>query len=93
MSEPTKPMMSFKDCCEKLGIAKYAERIFHSNSHGELFHLADYYHLAQIEGDMSWFAPWFEAVVKEAEEKWQRPESIFQHIGRMLKESFQAGEE
>lgn len=80
--------MSFKDCCEKLGISKYAERIFHSNSHGELSHLAYYFQLAQIEADMSWFPAWFESIVKQAEEEWERPESVFQHIDKIIEQRF-----
>jgi hypothetical protein len=33
-----------------------------------------------IEG----FREWFERLVKFAEEEWQRPESIFQHVPQFL---------
>ncbi len=79
--------MNFKEALVRLGIEDYSERIFNSNSHGELFHLSDYIMLAQIEGDVSWFRKWFEWIVKFAEDNWQRPQSIFQHIPRCLKET------
>lgn len=77
--------MNFKDALERLGIAEYGERIFNSNSHGELFHLYDYIQLAQLP-DVSWFKDWFNAVVKQAELNWGRPESVFQHIPKLLEQ-------
>lgn len=80
--------MNFKEAIKKLRIEKYEERIFNSNSHGELFHLQQYITLAKsinIE-DETWFAKWFECIVKEAEENWERPESIFQHISQIFVE-------
>jgi len=71
--------MLFNDALKKLNIEDYKERIWNSNSHGELFHIIDYIKLAEFE-DTSWFRRWFEDVVKMAEENWDRPESIFQHI-------------
>lgn len=78
--------MTFNEALQKLNIEDYGERIFNSNSHGELFHLMDYMVIANaLEGtDASWFRPWFVAVVDLAEKNWQRPESIFQHIPRAL---------
>ena len=76
--------MNLQEALKKLGIGKYVERIFKSNSHGELFHLDQYFHLAKMEGDLSWFAGWFDETVKYAEENWQRPESVFQHISKIL---------
>ncbi len=76
--------MNFQDALKKLGIEEYAERIFKSNSHGELFHLDQYIVLAKMGGDLSWFAPWFESLVQWAENNWERPESIFQHMGQIL---------
>ena len=39
--------MTFKEALEYLGIEEYSERIFNSNSHGELFHLVDYIKTAE----------------------------------------------
>lgn len=80
-------MKEFNEALRHLGIEDYSERIFNSSSQGELFHLADYIHLATIEGDVSWFRDWFDWIVKLAEDQWQRPESVFQHIPRCLKET------
>ncbi len=76
--------MNFTESLEALGIEKYSDRIFNSNSHGELFHLVDYVVIADALGKTDWFKEWFESVVKEAEETWQRPESVFQHISKIL---------
>ena len=76
---------SFKEALEMLGIEDYEERIFNSNSHGELIHLMDYFLLAETFGDAEGFREWFESIVKWAEESWSRPESIFQHIPRCLR--------
>lgn len=76
--------MSFKEALKKLNIEDYGERIFNSNSHGELFHLMDYILLAQSLSDASWFREWFVAVVAQAEQEWKRPESVFQHITKIL---------
>ena len=78
--------MNYNEALKILGIEKYAERIFHSNSHGELFHLQQYFTLAETLGETDWFKNWFEAIVKQAEEKWERPESVFQHISKILVE-------
>jgi len=80
--------MTFQDALKSLGIEDYAKRIFNSNSHGELFHIQQYFTLAEVlKGNTEWFREWFENVVKWAEENWERPESIFQHISRILAES------
>ena len=78
--------ITFDDVLKKLDIAEYGERIFKSNSHGELFHINDYLVLSKLE-DISWFRDWFVQVVKYAEENWDRPESVFQHIPKLLKQS------
>lgn len=78
--------MTFKEALQKLGIEKYDERIFKSNSHGELFHLVQYIDMAEQIGDASWFREWFEEIVKYAEQNHQRPESVFQHILTILNE-------
>jgi hypothetical protein len=80
-------MMTFAEVLKRLNIEDYAERIWHSNSHGELMHLHDYAVIADCFQDLTWFREWFVAVVAEAEKKWKRPESVFQHIGRILLES------
>lgn len=82
--------MIFVEALKKLNIEDYCERIFNSNSHGELFHLWDYIMLAQTLDDASWFRPWFIETVSLAEKHWKRPESIFQHIPRMLDDENQA---
>jgi len=90
-----KESMSWQDALKKLGIQKYEKRIFYSNSHGELLHLLDYIMIAEhmvdslneILGD-EWFAEWFEMIVKQAEEKWRRPDSVFQHIPKLLDQTF-----
>jgi hypothetical protein len=80
--------MTFKQALQKLNIADYYDRIFNSNSRGELFHLADYIQLAQME-DVRWFREWFEGVVRFAEANWKRPQSVYQHILRILMRSIQ----
>jgi hypothetical protein len=82
--------MNFNEALEILGIEKYAERIFKSNSRGELFHLQTYFVLAEHIGKTDWFANWFDEVVKWAEENWERPESIFQHIDKVLEQQLNA---
>ena len=82
--------MTFEEVLKKLGIEKYAERIFNSNSHGELFHIYDYIAIAESFEDLSWFPKWFDEIVKHAEKKWQRPESIFQHINKILQQQIEA---
>ena len=72
--------MEFKEALQKLGIERYSYRIFNSNSHGELFHLQDYIYLAEELKDTLWFSDWFDFLVGYAEENWERPESVFQHV-------------
>jgi len=77
---------TFGQALEKLGIEDYSDRIFNSNSHGELFHMIDYIIVADEIGDRdaSWFRPWFEAQIKKAKETWTRPESIYQHLIKLI---------
>ena len=79
----------FNGALERLDIEDYRERIFNSNSRGELFHLNDYIMIARIvtDDDNGRFKVWFEGAVKFAEEEWDRPESVFQHIPRMMSDS------
>lgn len=76
--------ITFEEALDKLNIVDYKERILHSNSHGELMHLMDYVYIAQSLEDTSWFREWFERVLAWAEQTWERPESIFQHILHMF---------
>jgi hypothetical protein len=78
--------MTFEEALKKLGIEEYAERIFNSNSRGEIFHLEEYINMAELLPDhvIEKFPAWFRDVVKFAEENWERPESVFQHIQRIM---------
>jgi hypothetical protein len=69
-----------------LGIEEYGERIFKSNSSGELFHLKQYFILADSIGNTECFPKWFKSAVEIAEKEWKRPESVFQHIAKMCDE-------
>jgi hypothetical protein len=70
------------EALSRLNIGDYRDRIFHSNSHGDLFHCEDYIFFAEnlTEKGLKEFRGWFEAVVKCAEKNWERPGSVFQHI-------------
>lgn len=76
--------MNFLEALKILGIEKYGERIARSNSHGELFHISQYFTLAKIFGGAEWFPQWFDEIVREAEDTWERPESVFQHVHQIL---------
>ena len=79
--------MDLNEALQELGIEKYKERIVQSNSRGELFYLEQYFTLAEIvkkNNDKDWFSKWFEEVVKYADANWERPNSIFQHIHKIL---------
>lgn len=76
--------MTFNDALVKLGITDFEERIFNSNSHGELFHLRQYVDLAEQLKEPFWFREWFIKVVEFAKKEWSRPESVFQHIQKIL---------
>ena len=81
--------MTFKEALKKLDIEDYAERIFNSSSTGELYFLYDYIYLAELLGEVGGlpeFRSWFEGVVKYAEQNWKRPESIFQHILKVIRD-------
>ena len=83
--------MTFQEALKTLNIEDYGERIFNSNSHGELFHLYDYCLIAEaFKEDPSPFRAWFVDVVQFAEKNWQRPESVFQHMPRMIKDTLGA---
>ncbi len=74
--------MTFTEACARLGISEYEERILKSNSHGELFHLADYFRWAETVSDdnLEGFKIAFEVCVRSAGKSWRRPESVFQHM-------------
>lgn len=76
--------MTFEESLKILDIEEYGDRIFKSNSHGELFHLMDYIQIADAwkddESAKEWFVGFFKGFVKHAEENWNRPESVFQHV-------------
>ena len=76
--------ISFKDALKILNIEEYGERIFNSNSRGELFHLQGYITIAKFIKDsptaISVFKKHFDESVEDANKNWQRPQSVFQHI-------------
>jgi hypothetical protein len=77
--------MTFQEALKKLNIEDYADRIWNSNSHGELFFIQDYINMAtSFKGDMAWFRPLFRICVYFAEQSWKRPESCFQHMPRLM---------
>lgn len=80
--------MTFKEAIKILNIEDYEERIFNSNSCGELYHLQDYIQIAEFIKDspttIRLFKEEFEASVEFANKNWQRPESVFQHIKEFL---------
>lgn len=79
--------MNFEESLKFLKIEDYGQQIFHSNSHGELFHCYDYIHLADhFKPHPDWFRPLFLMCVKFAEENWKRPESCFQHMPKLMYE-------
>ena len=81
-------MMTFEQSLKVLNIEDFRDRIFKSNSRGELFHLTQYFRLAELlKDDPGWFRDWFVSVVEYAEKNWERPESLFQHIDKILVES------
>ncbi len=85
--------MTLEDAYKTLGIEEYAERIFNSNSHGELFHIMEYKILALTVKEFNCkynFASWFREVVEDAEKNWERPESVFQHIPKMFTDRLRA---
>ena len=88
MSKP----MSFQQVCAKLGIPEYTEAIFHSNSHGELMHTADYYEIqkGKKKSDLKWFRPLFLICDAYAKKNWERPESWYQHMPKMMQEMAEA---
>ena len=83
----TNNKITFAEALKILNIEDYEQRIFNSNSHGELFHLQDYIIVAQLvqeKGRINEFRKWFIGLVEWTEENWKRPESVFQHIIKCL---------
>lgn len=85
MSTPSEskpaPDDGFGRALTRLGISDYREAIWNSNSHGELYHLLDYITIASMyKGTPEAFREWFEKLVQHAEQHWERPQSIYQHI-------------
>jgi hypothetical protein len=85
MSKPQS--LTFDQALEILNIQDFETRIINSNGHGELFHLLDYIGIADaLREDPSWYRDWFILIIQWAQENWKRPESVFQHIPRILSE-------
>jgi hypothetical protein len=82
--------MTFQGALKRLDIEDYAERIWNSNSRGELFFIQDYIDMASLQGSVSWFRPLFLVCVKFAENNWTRPESCFQHIPELMVDAAQS---
>ncbi len=77
--------MNFKEALKKLDIEDYSKKIFSSSSTGELFHLEQYIVIAEdLKNEDGWFRDWFEGVIKFAEDKWGRPDSVYQHVLTIL---------
>ena len=76
--------MTFKEALQILKIDDYSDAIFNSNSRGELFHLQQYFILAEAFKENNWntneFRRFFELVVEFANKNWERPQSVYQHI-------------
>jgi hypothetical protein len=88
MSTPRLKSMSFDDALKRLGIEDFKSAIWHSNSRGELFHLQDYKWMASKLDDKAAeeFRLLFIRIVEWAEKNWERPESCYQHMPRLLYE-------
>lgn len=90
--------LSFKESLEILGIEKYSDDIWNSNSNGELFHTYDYIDFAKAMQPRfkenpnlkELFKKTFNEGIEQANKNWSRPASVFQHIipeiwGRILR--------
>ena len=85
--------MGFGDALKFLNIYDYRDRIFDSNSRGELLHLTDYIMMASTfkhlyKGDLEVFKDKFREefirVVDYTEKHWERPKSVYQHISKLI---------
>jgi len=78
--------MTLKEALKILNIEDYGERIFHSNSRGELFHCNKYVKIAKtVEGIVTGerFREAFIELVDSAKD-WKRPQSIYQHVPEII---------
>lgn len=88
MSQTNAPLPSFDEALKILGIEDFKERIWHSNSRGELFHIYDFIIIASADNSKfrEKFRQFFLGMVDFAERKWRYPEHVFQHVPRMIDE-------
>ncbi len=88
MTKTLQEQIDLSEILKRLNIEEYEDRILNSNSHGELFHVYDYFNIYETLKESSLmlvlFSIFFKSLVKFAEENWERPESIFQHMPIML---------
>lgn len=79
--------MTFPESLQILGIADFEERIYNSNSHGELMHLADYHMMAaEFPPEMlPYFRTIFLSIVDYCGKNWRHPESCFQHMPELFR--------
>jgi hypothetical protein len=80
--------LTFEEVLQILGISEYETAIMNSNSHGELFFIEQYYRLASIIGKTLWFSRWFKMKVRHAKLHWKRPESVYQHLIKLLADEY-----
>lgn len=88
--------MTFKEALKVLNIEDFGERIFNSNSRGELVRLVQYGQIAGIlekSGEINVFRDWFLRLVEMAESKWKRPESIFQYVLEFFANAMEGAED
>ena len=101
--------MTDYEAFELMGISHLHGRAFHSNSHGELFHMMDYVEIAQRAQDtgkelakestiaevtdeqhvslhLMVVGQLIVFVVEFADKHWDRPDTVFQHMPRMMRE-------
>jgi hypothetical protein len=82
--------MSLNESLKILDIEDYEDKIFSSSSKGGIMHVLDYPYIASWYAAQgytdNWFREWFVDIVKKCE-SWERPESVYQHIPRLLKET------
>jgi len=79
---------TFGEATKFLNIQKYEDRIMNSSSTGELFFIVDYINLAnhwkRNNFNVVEFSKLIDDIVKHAEDTWKRPESVFQHMPKMI---------
>lgn len=78
----------FKDALIKLGIEDFEDQIINSHSRGETFHCLEYIELANniifLDNGGKTFRQEFLEMVDYAEKNWERPESVYQHLLRIM---------